>query len=1002
MTMGEQPNIDYDSMFALLTAWDTDGDGLVSADDFKQGLANIGFQISAQDADVLCRALDADGSGNIKIESLAELLEAPLDSARDAMPVAPTSRAPLETPALANTRNIPPELRAWEALAAADPAAAAEAIAALPDDQAHALHMALGAAAAYATSYDDEGAPTDQAEAEPDDEASLALARAAHAALQAEGLAVQQQQMMMHDPPPQATGEGGIAACAMAAQLDAPPPELLPLKPPPPMMTPRGFEESADPAESEGGTEGPRSARRRSFGSLAARFSMRSPSATLTPSQLLPGTATGLARDGVGSLGELYLPSGLPSCASGREGPNATSAAQSEAASVCDDRPRPMSRAGSVSFSDMGLDRLSRAGSIAQLSRLGSRSSVSVSFEKRETLYKPEDIATLPQKLGELLLTNHARAVDLFRAMDTHGSGQISRDDFKKALAKLGFLGRPESPGRGRSTSPGGSRSKSPSGGQSPGRHVERATSPGGTRSKSPGRGSKWSRSRDYEREIDELFATFDVNGDGSLDYEELHRLLRVGQHSRMSEYLRASVAGKSLPPQLRPAVSYVGEVAKPKFVAARSKEASARSGPGIALPIDPMNEVRDAEWPPQLRGVLLRERENVIDLFRHWEGVGEGGCISMEHFKAGLAVLGHRVSKADVERLFGIMGSAETDKVMLRFTELRRQLRIIANRACSEYLRSATKQGIELKSSQPRGALMSGVAERLEQTPVPTPQMNVLAALTLASTTHGRTSEAIGGPVTPGSESLIAASPSRSQCRGGLLGGISCSSHYSDGVVGLGADASSGKERALAAAMDAAAAAQRGSASLLATEMWVQQWSRAHYSVLLPELRKWELYPEGLVSFEVFADSLNDIGFPAMGRWNEVESVFYSWEPDEAGRLHWIVLRNRMTGGRLVRVQQAKHTTVSYYKQASRAGEGFGNRSSSRFNSGTVDRVGPGKYSPALATHGALATSSGHSGKLKSTAPRFLKKPQSDAPGPGKYTPRHTLQDGRNEITPA
>ena len=38
---------------------------------------------------------------------------------------------------------------------------------------------------------------------------------------------------------------------------------------------------------------------------------------------------------------------------------------------------------------------------------------------------------------------------------------------------------------------------------------------------------------RDYEREMDELFATFDVNGDGSLDYEELHRLLRVGQRPR-------------------------------------------------------------------------------------------------------------------------------------------------------------------------------------------------------------------------------------------------------------------------------------------------------------------------------------------------------------------------------------------------------------------------------------------------------------------------------------
>jgi len=324
-----------------------------------------------------------------------------------------------------------------------------------------------------------------------------------------------------------------------------------------------------------------------------------------------------------------------------------------------------------------------------------------------------------------------------------------------------------------------------------------------------------------------------------------------------------------------------------------------------------------------------------------------------------------------------------------------------VANRGCSAYLRDATRQGLELQASQPRGSLLSGVAEKLDQTPVPSPHMNILAALTLASTTHGKPDASAGGPVTAGTESLLAASPSRTQCRGGLLGGISCSSHYSDGVVGLGADAASSKERALAAASDAAQAAQRGSASLLASEMWLQQWSRGHYSALLPELRKWELYPEGMITFDVFADSLNNIGFPAAGRWNEVEAVFYSWEPDESGRLHWNVLRNRMTGGRLVRVQQAKHNTVSYYKQASRAGEGFGNRSSSRFNYETVSRVGPGKYSPAAAAKDRQG-GGGHSGKINYSAPRFLKKPQSDAPGPGKYTPRHTLLDGRNEIPPA
>ena len=63
---------------------------------------------------------------------------------------------------------------------------------------------------------------------------------------------------------------------------------------------------------------------------------------------------------------------------------------------------------------------------------------------------------------------------------------------------------------------------------------------------------------------------------------------------------------------------------------------------------------------------------------------------------------------------------------------------------------------------------------------------------------------------------------------------------------------------------------------------MWLQQWARSHYSALLPEMRKWELYPEGLITFDVFADSLHTLGFPAAGRWQEVEAVFYSWEPDD------------------------------------------------------------------------------------------------------------------------
>ena len=232
-------------------------------------------------------------------------------------------------------------------------------------------------------------------------------------------------------------------------------------------------------------------------------------------------------------------------------------------------------------------------------------------------------------------------------------------------------------------------------------------------------------------------------------------------------------------------------------------------------------------------------------------------------------------------------------------------------------------------------------------------------------------------------------------------MGGILASSHYSDGVVGLGADASQAKERALAAATQAAVHGARIPNTLLTGEMWLQQWARSHYSALLPELRKWELYPQGLINFDVFADSLHTLNMPAEGRWQEVEAIYYSWEPDDMGRLHWQTVRNRLTGGRLVRVQQQKHNIISYYKQASRAGEGFGNRSSARFNYETSSFVGPGKYNPDPSgpPKPQMYQGGAHSGKLKTTGPRFQKAAVSAAPGPGKYTPRHTLIDSRNEI---
>ena len=80
--------IDYTSMFSLLQAWDTDNDGLVTSNEFKQGLSSIGFQISSEDADTLCRAALV---GDLLLPELVRALVPLVRVARDTM--APSERS---------------------------------------------------------------------------------------------------------------------------------------------------------------------------------------------------------------------------------------------------------------------------------------------------------------------------------------------------------------------------------------------------------------------------------------------------------------------------------------------------------------------------------------------------------------------------------------------------------------------------------------------------------------------------------------------------------------------------------------------------------------------------------------------------------------------------------------------------------------------------------------------------------------------------------------------
>ena len=122
------------------------------------------------------------------------------------------------------------------------------------------------------------------------------------------------------------------------------------------------------------------------------------------------------------------------------------------------------------------------------------------------------------------------------------------------------------------------------------------------------------------------------------------------------------------------------------------------------------MVRVADEEWPPYLRSLLLRERQRVLDLFRHWEG-GDHDPISAEHFKAGLHVLGFSAPRAEVLSLYAAMGA---EGKALPYSELRRQLRVVAAKGLSAYLRDAARRGAALEAEMPRGATMSSVVMRI------------------------------------------------------------------------------------------------------------------------------------------------------------------------------------------------------------------------------------------------------------------------------------------------
>ena len=580
---------------------------------------------------------------------------------------------------------------------------------------------------------------------------------------------------------------------------------------------------------------------------------------------------------------------------------------------------------------------------------------------------------------------NHSRVVDVLRTWDTDGDGVISRKEFEKGLRALGLHGD--------------------------------------------------------QAEIDELFASMDVNGDGTLDYTELHRLLRVGAAAKKSSYLRDAVTNKPLRMPTSPspgggAMAHLGGRESPRCATTLAQSAPPVSEGGSPAPV----AVREETWPEGLRNVLLREMGRVIDLFRHWEG-GEAGRITVDHFKAGLYILGHHTTTADVLELYAAMGVdvASAGYAALPFRELRAQLRVAAQRGRSHYLRAAIRQGLQLEAAGPRGATHSGVVPTTPATEASAAGDAIAAALALSGAANCWTTPASAGASAAAAavEQLRAAVSAASSASGAAAEArtLARSRDHSSGVIALGADAAAAKARGLQAAESAAAnaAARDG---VVGIEMVVQQWCRTHYSALLPELRKWELHPNGCISYKEWGDSLVSLGLPrhrqmggAAGALAVVGAdggrraplaggaqrdggrpsdqgaaaeahgaeLLQAAEPRRRG-LRQPLVAAIPRGGHLPprpgQVRTARPAPLEYRRRPPRRPP----------PPTTTSPSPPRRYRPEGSFAGtrveSLRKGQAHSGRIHTTAERFPEQKRRDmTPGPGKYRPKHTLTESRFNI---
>ena len=229
------------------------------------------------------------------------------------------------------------------------------------------------------------------------------------------------------------------------------------------------------------------------------------------------------------------------------------------------------------------------------------------------------------------------RVIELFRELDADQSGAVSKKEFRKGMKTLGL----EVP----------------------------------------------------KEDVNKLFDSWDPDGSGSLEFQELNKILKRGggrvEKKRKTDAITQAELASAPPPEKSQA-----QLRRERTAATRGERTALLRG----LVLD-----RKEGAPPiqdQLRAALSEHAVRIIDLFREWDS-DLSGAVDKKEFRKAMPMLGLKgVSKAEIDSLFdsfdpdgsGSVEYKELNKLLRRGGEVRLSRRLSAGGAGEIVLKAKLK----------------------------------------------------------------------------------------------------------------------------------------------------------------------------------------------------------------------------------------------------------------------------------------------------------------------